>query len=26
LFDGKAPIISKKDAQGLPLSEAELYD
>jgi dTDP-4-dehydrorhamnose 3,5-epimerase len=26
LIDGKAPIISKKDAQGLPLSEAELYD
>ncbi len=26
LIDGKAPIISKKDAQGLPLSQAELYD
>jgi len=26
LIDGKAPIISIKDAQGLPLSQAELYD
>ena len=26
LIDGKAPIISEKDAQGLPLSQAELYD
>jgi len=26
LIDGKAPILSKKDAQGLPLSQAELYD
>jgi len=26
LIDGKAPIISKKDAQGLPFRQAELYD
>jgi dTDP-4-dehydrorhamnose 3,5-epimerase len=26
LIDGKALIISKRDAQGLPLSQAELYD